>query len=175
MDIEIPFNGNLEILVENMGRINYGSEIVHNNKGIISPVKIDDNFIEGEWEMTKLPMSEVPEFEKMPANTVTSIMGSSANALVGKPSLYKGTFTLQETGDTFLDMKDWGKGIVFVNGINIGRYWQVGPQQTLFVPGVWLKKGINEIVIFDQLNEKIQKRVGTVKIPILTNLETGKL
>lgn len=64
MDIEIPFNGNLEILVENMGRINYGSEIVHNNKGIISPVKIDDNFIEGEWEMTKLPMSEVPEFEK---------------------------------------------------------------------------------------------------------------
>lgn len=175
MDIEIPFNGNLEILVENMGRINYGSEIVHNHKGIISPVKIDDNFIEGEWEMMKLPMSEVPAFEKMPANTVTPITGNGANALAGRPSLYKGTFALQETGDTFLDMKDWGKGIVFVNGINIGRYWQAGPQQTLFVPGVWLKKGMNEIVIFDQLNEKIQKRVRTVKVPVLTDLKTDKL
>ena len=174
MDIEIPFNSNLEILVENMGRINYGSEIVHNNKGIISPVKIDDNLIEGEWEMVKLPMNEVPVFEKMPANTVTSIVEGDTNALVHKPSLYKGIFTLQDTGDTFLNMEGWGKGIVFVNGIHIGRYWQVGPQQTLFVPGIWLKKGVNEIVIFDQLNEKIRTRIGTVKMPVLTGLRINK-
>lgn len=72
-------------------------------------------------------------------------------------------------------MEDWGKGIVFINGINIGRYWQVGPQQTLFVPGVWLKKGVNEIVIFEQLNEKIQTRISSVKKPILTQLKTDKL
>lgn len=59
----------------------------------------------------------------------------------------KGTFDLNETGDTFLDMENWGKGIVFVNGKNIGRYWHVGPQQTLYLPGVWLKKGSNKIVI----------------------------
>lgn len=175
MDIEIPFNGNLEILVENMGRINYGSEIVHNNKGIISPVKIDDNFIEGEWEMVKLPMDKVPSFEKLPADAVIPVAGGDAKALIGKPSLYKGTFTLQETGDTFLDMKGWGKGIVFVNGIHIGRYWQAGPQQTLFVPGVWLKKGANEIVVFDQLNEKIQTEISAVKVPVLTDLDTDKL
>lgn len=175
MDIEIPFNSNLEILVENMGRINYGSEIVHNNKGIISPVKIDDNIIEGEWEMVKLPMNEVPAFEKMPTDAVSQIAKADAKVLIGKPSLYKGTFTLKETGDTFLDMKDWGKGIVFVNGIHIGRYWQAGPQQTLFIPGVWLKKGANEIVIFDQLNETIQTKVGTVKVPVLTDLNLDKL
>lgn len=175
MDIDIPFNSNLEILVENMGRINYGSEIVHNNKGIISPVKIDDNFIEGEWEMVKLPMSEVPTLDKLPAQSVFPIAEAEGKALTGKPAVYKGNFTLKETGDTFLNMEDWGKGIVFVNGINIGRYWQVGPQQTLFIPGVWLKKGANEIVIFEQLNEKIQTEISTVKVPVLTNLKTDKL
>lgn len=173
IDIEIPFNSNLEILVENMGRINYGSEIVHNNKGIIAPVKIDDNIIEGEWEMVKLPMSEVPSLEKMSAQSVYPV--ATADAVIKKPAIYKGTFTLDDTGDTFLNMEDWGKGIVFINGINIGRYWQVGPQQTLFVPGVWLKKGVNEIVIFEQLNEKIQTRISSVKKPILTQLKTDKL
>lgn len=173
MDIEIPFNSNLEILVENMGRINYGSEIVHNNKGIIAPVKIDDNIIEGEWEMVKLPMAEVPSLQNMPAKSVYPV--ASAETLINKPVIYRGSFTLENTGDTFLNMEDWGKGIVFINGINIGRYWQVGPQQTLFIPGVWLKKGVNEIVIFEQLNEKPHAEISAVKEPILTQLNTDKL
>lgn len=173
MDIEIPFNSNLEILVENMGRINYGSEIVHNNKGIIAPVKIDDNIIEGEWEMVKLPMAEVPSLQNMPAKSVYPV--ASAETLINKPVVYRGSFTLENTGDTFLNMEDWGKGIVFINGINIGRYWQVGPQQTLFIPGVWLKKGVNEIVIFEQLNEKAHTEISAVKEPILTQLNTDKL
>lgn len=173
MDIEIPFNSNLEILVENMGRINYGSEIVHNNKGIISPVKIDDNIIEGEWEMVQLPMAEVPSLQNMPAKSVYPV--ASAETLINKPVIYRGSFTLENTGDTFLNMEDWGKGIVFINGINIGRYWQVGPQQTLFIPGVWLKKGVNEIVIFEQLNEKAHTEISAVKEPILTQLNTDKL
>ena len=68
-------------------------------------------------------------------------------------------------------MENWGKGIVFINGINIGRYWQVGPQQTLYIPGVWLKKGENKIQIFEQINSGIKDEVKTVKIPVLTSLK----
>ena len=67
-------------------------------------------------------------------------------------------------------MEQWGKGIIYINGINIGRYWKVGPQQTLYIPGVWLKKGSNQIVIFEQLNEEAKSDVKTVKVPVLTKL-----
>ncbi|MCL1932960.1 MAG: beta-galactosidase [Candidatus Azobacteroides sp.] len=161
MEIDIPFNAKLSILVENMGRINYGAQIIHNTKGIISPVIINGIEIEGDWEMTQLPMNQTPQMNFLnntPAN---------AQALSKKPVVYEGTFQLKETGDTFLDMSKWGKGIVFINGINIGRYWHVGPQQTLYIPGVWLKKGENTIVIFEQLNKEPKTEVRTVKTPVL--------
>lgn len=171
MEIEVPFNATLQILVENMGRINYGSEIVHNTKGIISPVTIAGQPISGNWEMYQLPMSEVPDFTKLGNNNVFKNGSSQANRLKDCPVLYEGTFTLNETGDTFIDMEAWGKGIIFINGHNIGRYWKVGPQQTLYIPGVWLKKGENKIVIFEQLNETPMTEVKTVKTPILMNLK----
>lgn len=171
IDVEIPFNSTLEILVENMGRINYGSEIVHNTKGIISPVVINGMEIEGDWQMYQIPMDEVPDFSKMQKNSEFGNTEAVAKRLLGAPALYKGTFNLTETGDTFLDMEDWGKGIVFINGKNIGRYWHVGPQQTLYVPGVWLKKGQNEIVIFEQQHDKHHTEVRTTKVPVLTNLK----
>ena len=171
MEIEVPFNATLQILVENMGRINYGSEIVHNTKGIISPITIAEQPISGNWEMYQLPMSEVPDFTKLGNNNVFKNGSSQANRLKDCPVLYEGTFTLDETGDTFIDMEAWGKGIIFINGHNIGRYWKVGPQQTLYIPGVWLKKGENKIVIFEQLNETPMTEVKTVKTPILMNLK----
>lgn len=169
MEIDIPFNATLQILVENMGRINYGSEIIHNNKGIISPVKIAEKEIKGGWDMYKLPMNEMPDLSKI-ANAVDN-KPSEAGKLKNCPVLYSGTFTLDKVGDTFIDMENWEKGIIFINGINIGRYWQVGPQQTLYIPGVWLKKGENKIVIFEQLNSKAQTEVKTVKTPVLMNLK----
>lgn len=169
MDIDIPFNSNLEIFVENMGRINYGAEIVHNTKGIISPVKINGNVIEGEWEMYQVPMDKAPAVDKMNKSHVYE--SGAAGKIKGKPAVYIGTFTLAETGDTFIDMEGWGKGVIFINGVNIGRYWKVGPQQTLYIPGVWLKKGQNEIVIFEQQNDKIHLEVKTVKVPVLTKLK----
>ncbi|MDW7695133.1 beta-galactosidase family protein [Flammeovirgaceae bacterium SG7u.111] len=159
MDIDVPFNGTLEILVENMGRINYGAEIVHNKKGIISPVTINDYEISGNWEMYKAPFDAAPEVLE-----TGSVKG-------GNPLLYKGTFKVKKLGDTFFDMSDWGKGIVFVNGHNLGRYWKVGPQQTLFLPGCWLKKGANEIVIFEQLNESKKNSISSVKKPVLQSLK----
>lgn len=169
MEIDVPFNATLQILVENMGRINYGSEIVYNTKGIISPVTIAGKEITGGWNMYSLPMNEVPDFAGMGNNV--HVNGSvKAAKLKDCPVLYEGTFTLADTGDTFIDMENFGKGIVFINGINIGRYWQVGPQQTLYIPGVWLKKGENKIVIFEQLNAEPKAEVKTVKTPVLMKL-----
>ncbi|MDR0832823.1 MAG: beta-galactosidase [Candidatus Symbiothrix sp.] len=158
LDIDIPLYATIDILVENMGRINYGANIIYNTKGIISPVKIGDQVIEGNWEMYPVPMDKVPALTK------------SEKAQKGIPALYTGTFDLKKVGDTFIDMEDWGKGIIFINGINIGRYWKVGPQQTLYIPGVWLKKGKNELVIFEQQNDKPHTTVSTVKVPVLQKL-----
>jgi len=169
MEIDAPFNSTLRILVENMGRINYGSEIVHNNKGIIGPVTIDGNEITGGWRMFGLPMSEAPLTAKTGGSTYVANSEKAAE-LKGCPVVCEGSFELSETGDTFLDMSAWGKGIVFVNGHNLGRYWQVGPQQTLYVPGCWLNKGRNVIVVFEQLNDTPQQELKCVKTPILDDL-----
>jgi len=123
-DVNIPAGGMLEILVENMGRINYGAEIVHNLKGIISPVKIDGDEITGNWKMYQFPMSQQTDLKDYVNKYAKDV-----------PIIYSGSFSLSKTGDTFLDMQKWGKGIVFVNGHNTGRYWNVGPQQTLYLPG----------------------------------------
>jgi beta-galactosidase len=159
-DIDIPSNATLDILVENMGRINYGPEIVHNLKGIISPVMIDGNEITGDWNMYKFPMDHEPDLNPYPNKYNQD-----------QPVIYEGTFNLSKTGDTFLDMRKWGKGIVFVNGHNLGRYWNVGPQQTLYLPGCWLKKGKNAIAIFEQINPQQQREITGVKTPILDELK----
>ncbi len=170
LDVDIPFNATLQILVENMGRINYGDEIVRNNKGIISPVKIAGREMTGEWAMTRLPMSEAPDCAAMGRFAYDNSAEQGAR-LKDLPVVYEGTFTLDETGDTFLDMEPFGKGIVFVNGHNLGRYWHVGPQQTLYLPGVWLKKGENRIVVFEQLNATPQQGLKAVETPVLKRLK----
>jgi beta-galactosidase len=157
LTISIPFNGILEILVENMGRINYGAEIVHNTKGIIAPVFINEYEISGGWEMYKMPMNEVPVIKN---ETIKA----------GRPVLYESTVNIDKPADTFLDMTNWGKGIVFVNGHNLGRYWKVGPQQTLYVPGCWLKAGENKFVVLEQLNENTPKELIFTDQPILDKL-----
>ena len=156
--VDIPLNGTLDILVENMGRINYGGEIVHNTKGIISPVLINGHEITGGWNMYRLPFNQPPAV-------------TSGHQQDGRAAVYSGTFQVTKTGDTFLDLHQWGKGIVFVNGYNLGRYWQAGPQQTLYLPGCWLKKGTNNIVVFEQLNDHIQPVIPTVAKPVLTELK----
>ena len=158
-DIDIPFNATLDILVENMGRINYGAEIIHNLKGITSPIMIDGNAITGNWNMYKFPFDHQPDL-KLYADAYTK----------NHPVIYNGSFTLSKTGDTFLDMSKWGKGIVFVNGHNLGRYWNLGPQQTLYLPGCWLNKGKNTVAVFEQLNNIKQTEISGVKTPVLNEL-----
>ena len=65
------------------------------------------------------------------------------------PRLYRGTFDIKgEPKDTFLHMKGWTKGVVFINGHNLGRYWELGPQETLYLPSPWLRRSKNEVRFF---------------------------
>lgn len=160
IEINIPFNSTLDILVENLGRINYGAKIVENTKGIISPVYINDHEIISNWKMYRIPLDKSPEFAP-----------TSQKNTKGMPTFYKATFKLKKTGDVFLDMRNWGKGIVFINGHHLGRYWNIGPQQTLYLPGCWLNKGKNEVIIFEQQNDTPQKYLLSHPQPILDDLK----
>ena len=159
LEINIPFNSTLDILVENMGRINYGARITQNRKGILGSVTIDGNDITGDWKMYKIPFDNVP-------NLASKKEGYGK----GLPVVYSRQFNVDKVGDTFLDMREWGKGIVFVNGINLGRYWKVGPQHTLYLPGCFLKKGTNDIVIFEQQNDSRKTELQGITEPILREL-----
>ena len=149
----------LEIFVENMGRINYGPYLNDNHKGITEKVLFNGIELKG-WQMYSLPMKDLSGFT----------FGKTVKT--GRPVLRRGTFTLKDTLDTYLDLSLWGKGVVWVNGHNLGRYWNAGPQQTLYLPGPWLKKGENEIVIFEELNYT-QDKIRGVKEPILDQLKIG--
>ncbi len=137
LDIDAPEGGRLDILIEDCGRINYGPKLLDEHKGI-AKVTVDGQELTG-WQMFRLPFSSVPS-----PNVEPHTVG------VGVPTLFTGEFSLTAIGDTFLDMRGWGKGIVWVNGHCLGRYWHIGPQQTLYVPGPWLRSGKNEIAIWEQ-------------------------
>ena len=150
----------LDILVENCGRCNYGYACLHDvRKGIVGRVILGGRELRG-WEMYTLPMAAPPKgFRPL----------LHPDKVLGMPVFRRGFFNLQRTGDTFLDMRPWGKGIVFVNGHNLGRYWHIGPQQTLYLPGCWLRRGRNEIVVFEMLRGQ-PLRVAGIRTPILDKL-----
>ena len=148
-------NSVLGILVENNGRINYGPYLTDNRQGITEKVTLDNNELTG-WIMFKFPFNTVNGF-KFDSSTLPAANG---------PALYKGTFSLAATGDTYLDMRGFGKGFVFLNGHNLGKYWYIGPQQTIYVPAVWLRKGKNEITVFDELNSR-HKTISAIEHPVL--------
>jgi beta-galactosidase len=81
------------------------------------------------------------------------------------PAFWRGQFELSSLGDTFLDMRGWGKGYVWVNGHNLGRYWKIGPQQCLFVPSTWLSEGINQVLVLD-LEPAEHRTLQGIKDPI---------
>lgn len=139
--IDIPVsdvqNPVLEILVEGMGRINFAEAII-DRKGITDRVVLNGMTLMN-WEVYGLPMTE---------KFVQDLSASATNAT--KPGqFFKAAFNLDKTGDTYIDMSAYKKGIVWVNGHNLGRYWEIGPQKRLYCPAPWLKKGANEIVVFD--------------------------
>jgi len=127
----------LKLLTENMGRVNYGPMLNTQKKGIDNCVHINQTFSQHDWTAWCLPLNNLENlsFEK--------------DYTEGLPAFYRFTFEADEAKDTFLDFTGWGKGVVFVNGFNLGRFWEIGPQKRLYLPGALLHKGENEIILFE--------------------------
>ena len=139
----------LTILVEGMGRINFGRAI-KDFKGIVGDVvfaaEVDGTEIT--WKPQVWQNAIIPDDYEI-AKEVFDKGLVNENQLMGKIGYYRGSFNLKKVGDTFLNMEQFGKGQVYVNGYAVGRFWNIGPQQTLYIPGCWLKKGQNEVIVLD--------------------------
>jgi len=151
LQVDLEGAAPLDILVENMGRVNFGPRLVDDRKGIIGQVALAGSTLKG-WENYALPMTDL-----------SLLRFSSLNPRV--PAFFRGRFELSSLGDTFLDMRGWGKGYVWVNGHNLGRYWKIGPQQSMFLPATWLNQGTNSVVVLD-LEPGDHRTLQGVKDPI---------
>ena len=136
----------LDILVEAMGRINFGRAI-KDFKGITEKVELSYAMENGSQVNINLKNWQV--YNLSDSYQVQKDMKYVPLAGQKVPGCYRATFNLKKTGDTFINLETWGKGQVYVNGHAIGRFWKIGPQQTLYMPGCWLKKGENEIIVQD--------------------------
>ncbi len=129
----------LEILTEAMGRINFAENII-DRKGITERVTLNGVTLMN-WKVYNLPMDE---------KFIYNLRSSSRNP--GKRGIFfQANFYIEKAGDTYFDLSNYKKGIVWVNGHNLGRYWEIGPQKRLYCPGSWLRAGRNDMVIFDML------------------------
>lgn len=126
----------ITILMENMGRVNFGPYLDKQRKGIDGEVVINGHQ-HMNWTHYPLPLDNIGklDFKK----------GWKSK----EPAFYRFEFFITEKCDTFIDMEGWGKGCVFINGFNLGRFWEIGPQKRLYLPGPLLKEGMNEIIVFE--------------------------
>ncbi|MCW0394331.1 Beta-galactosidase [Xanthomonas sacchari] len=127
----------LEVLVDSFGHINFGPAL-GDRKGLLGPVRLDGQELHG-WEVRGLALDTDPTPSLRPLQAPPQ-----------RPGLFFATeFTLHQPGDVHLDMRDWRKGYLWVNGRLLGRYWDIGPQQCLYCPGAWLRAGANQVLILD--------------------------
>lgn len=136
LDVTFERGADFDILMENMGRVNFGPRMEHQRKGIGQCVQVNGH-MHNHWKQYTLPLDNIEKVD------------FSKEYKEGLPGFYRFTVDIDETADTFLDFEGWGKGCVFVNGFNIGRFWEIGPQKRLYIPAPLLKKGENEIIVFE--------------------------
>ena len=138
--------GVIDLLCENIGRENFGTGLENQRKGIMGGVKINDHRYFG-YEIFTLPLDE-NQLDKIDFSS-----GYRANM----PAFYKFEFDAQELCDTFLDTDGFGKGCAFINGFNLGRFWEIGPQKRLYIPAPLLKKGKNTLILFETEGKAAEK------------------
>jgi beta-galactosidase len=163
-------NPTLDILVEGMGRINFGHGLV-DRKGITQQVTLSNagplNGTLTNWQTYALPIDEA--FVKQLEPKITD---------PGRPGLFfRALVDLDKTGDTYVDMSGWTKGVVWVNGHNLGRYWSIGPQRRLYCPASWLTTGSNTVLVLDLHQVKpapITFESSLSSDYVLTNRRSGK-
>lgn len=156
----------LELYLATMGRVNFGKEIF-DRKGLHAPVTFTPAGGAGSvateltgWEIYPLTLDDAQ------LGALSYAPAADAPKRAG-PAFWRGSFELKKTGDTFLDLRGWGKGYVWVNGHNLGRYWNIGPTQTMYLPGPWLKEGRNEVVVLELLGEPERAELAGLDKPIL--------
>ncbi|WP_053374982.1 glycoside hydrolase family 35 protein [Paenibacillus sp. FJAT-27812] len=140
---DIPAEGaRIDILVENMGRVNYGPRMM-DAKGITQSVRLVSiewwKHLLFDWTIRPLPLTDLANLAFQPIQDCKK----------DGPTFCRGVFQVDELADTFLALDGWTKGVAYVNGFNLGRYWNAGPQRTLYVPAPLLRQGSNEIVVFE--------------------------
>jgi len=167
----------LVIVVEAMGRINFGRAI-KDYKGITKDVTLTAKMegFEVEYTMRDWQREFIPDDYATAVKALKqgkTALASEAAQTMGQRGYYRGYFNLKKVGDTFLNFETWGKGQVYVNGHEMGRIWRIGPQQTLYVPGCWLKKGKNEVIVLDVMGPQQTSVWGQDK-PELNKLQLEK-
>ncbi|XP_024132400.1 beta-galactosidase-1-like protein 2 isoform X2 [Oryzias melastigma] len=136
----------LGLLVENCGRVNYGKTMDEQRKGIVGDIQLNANILR-DFIIHSLDMK--PDFVN---RLQSSTHWTSMREKPSYPAFFQTRLYLSSSPkDTFIKLPGWSKGVVFVNGRNLGRYWSVGPQQTLYVPGAWLNRWDNEVIVFEEL------------------------
>lgn len=166
LELSIPAGGaQLDILVENMGRINYGP-LIRDPKGILDGVRID-NQLQYNWTIRTLPL-EQEQLDSL-AYKKHPVEKQQTATLSGLPGFYRGSFEAEEIGDTFLRFDGWNKGVAWINGFNLGRYWNAGPQRALYIPGPLLRKGRNELVLLE-----LHGRAETCEIELVDLPDLGR-
>lgn len=148
----------LDILVENVGRVNYGAALLHNRCGLVKPVTLDGRELTG-WRHHRLPLY------KLDPGTL-----KFGPAQKGTPAFHRGTFDLTQPGEVFLDTSNWGKGAVWVNGHSLGKFWRIGPQQTLYLPSCWTRAGRNEVVVLE-IDDQGTRTLEGLPAPVLNRLQ----
>lgn len=126
----------LDILVENTGRVNYGPRMEDGRSGLIDPVMLGDQILHG-WQAFPLPMDS------------PSTLRGWTTASVEGPAFHRGSVKISKPVDTYLDVRAFSKGALWLNGVNLGRIWSIGPQHDLYAPAPWFHRGNNEVVVFD--------------------------
>ncbi|MFD3620360.1 beta-galactosidase family protein [Streptomyces sp. NPDC058676] len=138
LPVRVPAPGAvLEVLVENQGGVNYGPRIGA-PKGLLGPVSFQGAALRG-WECRPVPLGDLGAVPFVPSDAATDAV----------PAFHRGTFEVATPADTFLALPGWTKGQAWVNGFHLGRYWNRGPQHTLYVPGPVLRPGANELVLLE--------------------------
>lgn len=142
----------LDLMVENMGRVNFGTVMSEERKGLSAPVMLGERPLEA-FEQVNLPL------QTPPAGKFCEIQEGKT---FGCGTLYRGRFKPGTACDTWLDMRGFGRGMVWLNGRNLGRYWHIGPPRTIFIPGCWMHTDQeNELVVLELESDNPPVKIGT--------------
>lgn len=179
LPISADYGSRLSILVENQGRLNY--LIADDYKGILGQVRIQSFHASrvtyynlNDWTITGYPFENVADLERLMKNFKEEYSVDPTGTAVDGPIVFYAEFTIpdnEQLFDTYWDTTDWEKGFMFVNGFNIGRYWSIGPQMTLYVPKDLLKHGKNEIYVVELQKAPLNFKLNFVNGPIFINNE----